>query len=133
MLDSPQKSSMHYGGVCLHHDVRNVRQDTLCISVQGTSEDGARGITRKDQTELDRLLTCGALPRDAPLAAAPPSLQSHPKRFQLQVLQPRPPMLHILLYICLDPGPSTWRMSPFFCVRHASSRADFFISSNIWW
>lgn len=40
----------------------------------------------KWQTDIEKLLTSGRLPKDAPLESVPAQLQSHPKRFQLQVL-----------------------------------------------
>ena len=45
-------------------------------------QDATRG-SRK--SNIDRLLIAGALPRDAPAARAPHSLQTAPRRFQLQV------------------------------------------------
>lgn len=54
-----------------------------CDAMLGAMQDATRG-SRK--SNIDRLLTAGALSREAPSAQAPNPLHTAPRRFQLQVL-----------------------------------------------
>lgn len=56
--------------------------ETCPGTVMLQSEEGRRP---KWQIDIEKLLGSGRLPRDAPLESVPQQLQSHPKRFQLQV------------------------------------------------
>ena len=75
----------------------------------GATQDATRG-SRK--SNIDRLLTAGALSREAPAAPAPHPLQTAPRRFQLQVLSNRGFSAIVILALVVPSGSHSWCMAP---------------------
>ncbi len=86
-------------------------------------QEGRKG---SKKSNIDRLLTAGALSRTAPIARAPSNLQTTPRRFQLQACHPIPPFIYV------PSTTSVWRSAPVLaCLKDSHVSLENSILSHI--